>query len=315
MFCLNMMQIALELARENDAYERMATKFFEHYNYIGVAMTHMGERDLQLWDDEAGFFYDMLHYPDGRFQQLRVRSLVGLIPLYATGCLDEEMVAPYPSFRANLEWFLENRTRVTRYTSYLLDKKGKKTYVLSNINREQMTRLLDRVFDPAEFLSDFGLRSLSRAHRHQKFSCCGDTIQYEPGEAESKIKGGNSNWRGPIWFPTGFLMIEALCRLGLALGDDLRIRVEQGRDAKPGSLTLAELAGELADRMIRLFVPDRQGDRPVYGVQRRFQEDPHWRDLMLFHEYFHGDTGCGLGASHQTGWTALVAVLIFEWRQ
>jgi len=315
MFCLNMMQIALELARENDTYERLATKFFEHYNYIGVAMKHMGERNLQLWDDKDGFFYDLLRHPDNSFETLRVRSLVGLIPLYATDCLDEEMVSPYPSFRANLLWFLENRASVTRYTSYLLDKGGRKTYILSNIDRQQMSQLLYQVFDSREFLSEFGLRSLSKAHKNQIFSCCGHDIRYEPGEAESKIKGGNSNWRGPVWFPSGFLMIEALCRLGLGMEESLKIRTTLREDTKPKPVTLSDLARELANRMIQLFLPDRDGRRPVYGAQERFQEDPHWKDYLLFYEYFHGDTGCGLGASHQTGWTALVAVLIAEWRR
>ena len=315
MFCLNMMQIALELARENATYERLATKFFEHYNYIGVAMKHMGERDLQLWDDEDGFFYDVLKYPDNSFKKFRVRSLVGLIPFYATGCLDEEMVKPYPSFLANLRWFLDNRTSVTRYTSYPVEKKGKTTYILSNIDREQRARLLNRVFDAQEFLSGFGLRSLSKAHKKQPFSCCEHQIRYEPGEAESKIKGGNSNWRGPVWFPSGFLMIESLCRLGQVLEGTFTISATLDGESGPKTMTLSDLAEEQANRMIRLFLPDQEGRRPVHGVNKRFQQDPHWKDYLLFHEYFHGDSGRGLGASHQTGWTALVAVLIDEWRR
>jgi hypothetical protein len=212
-------------------------------------------------------------------------------------------------------WFLENRASVTRYTSYLLDKGGRKTYILSNIDRQQMSQLLYQVFDSREFLSEFGLRSLSKAHKNQIFSCCGHDIRYEPGEAESKIKGGNSNWRGPVWFPSGFLMIEALCRLGLGMEESLKIRTTLREDTKPKPVTLSDLARELANRMIQLFLPDRDGRRPVYGAQERFKEDPHWKDYLLFYEYFHGDTGCGLGASHQTGWTALVAVLIAEWRR
>ena len=315
MFCLNMMQIALELAREDKVYESMATKFFEHYNYIGTAMKRMGGRDYQLWDDEDGFFYDVLRCADGSFRKFRVRSLVGLIPVFATASLQNERARNFPSFKSNLDWFLTNRQDFSRTCSYPVIKNEETTYILSNIDRNQMTRILKRVFDPEEFLSDYGLRSLSKAYEKKPFVFADRRVCYEPGEAESKIKGGNSNWRGPVWFPTGFLMAESLCRMGRVLEDDFRLTISFNNSADSKELNLCQLAEVLVNRMIRLFLPDKNGRRPVYGNNRHFQHDPYWKDHLLFHEYFHGDTGYGLGASHQTGWTALVAVMIDEWRQ
>ncbi len=315
MFCLNMMQIALELAREDNVYERLATKFFEHYNYIGAAMKRMGGRDYQLWDDEDGFFYDVLRSADGSFSKFRVRSLVGLIPLFATESLEEERARSFPSFMANLQWFLTNRQDFTRICSYPVVKDDQTTYILANIDREQMTRLLKRVFDPEEFLSDYGMRSLSRNYKDKPFVFGERHVNYEPGEAETKIKGGNSNWRGPVWFPTGFLMAESLCRIGRVLDEDLTLNVKLDEGNEESDMTLCQLSEELVNRMINLFLPDQDGRRPIHGNNKHFQQDPHWKDHLLFHEYFHGDTGCGLGASHQTGWTALVAVMIDEWRR
>ena len=315
MFCLNMMRIALELAREDKVYERMATKFFEHYNYIGAAMKRMGGRDYQLWDDEDGFFYDVLRCADGSFRKFQVRSLVGLIPIFATECLEEEQTKSFPSFMSNLNWFLTNRQQFTRICSYPVIKNEQTTYILSNIDRDQMTRLLKRVFDPEEFLSDYGMRSLSKTYKDEPFIFGDRRICYEPGEAESKIKGGNSNWRGPVWFPTSFLMAESLCRMGRVLDKDYTVRVKLDDKHDFTEMTLCDLAEELVNRMIRLFLPDDKGRRPIHGNNKQFQQDPHWKDLLLFHEYFHGDTGHGLGASHQTGWTALVALMIDEWRQ
>lgn len=315
MFCLNMMQIALELAREDKVYERLATKFFEHYNYIGAAMKHMGGRDYQLWDDEDGFFYDVLRSADGSFSKFRVRSLVGLIPLFATESLEEERARSFPSFMANLQWFLTNRQDFTRLCSYPVVKNDQTTYILANIDREQMTRLLKRVFDPEEFLSVYGMRSLSRNYKDEPFVFGERHVCYEPGEAVTRTKGGNSNWRGPVWFPTGFLMAESLCRIGRVLDEDFMLNVKLDEGNEEFDMTLCQLAEELINRMINLFLPDQDGRRPIHGNNRHFQQDPHWKDHLLFHEYFHGDTGCGLGASHQTGWTALVAVMIDEWRR
>jgi hypothetical protein len=312
MFCLNLMRIALELSYENNAYGSLATKFFQHYVYVGAAMNHVGGRDYSLWDQADGFFYDTLRYPDGRFQKFRVRSLVGLIPLYAVQRLEVSWMSRWPEFRRNVEWFITNRQDIVRRTCHIVDRGKDRVYVLAILDELQMQRILARMLDPAEFLAEYGLRSLSKNHEAHPFTFGHSTVQYEPAEAESKIKGGNSNWRGPIWFPTSFLMIESLRNLGKAYGSSLKIPVpgDGGRE-----ITLTQMAGDMADRLIKLFVRGPDGRRPIYGGTEKFQTDPHWRDLVLFFEYFHGENGAGLGASHQTGWTALVASLIDEWRR
>ena len=310
MFCLNMMRIALELAKENQAYEGLATKFFQHYVYIGAAMKRMGGQDYDLWDDQDGFFYDVLRYPDGSFHKFRVRSLVGLIPLYAIERLEEEWIQPFAEFRSNLEWFIVNRQDLVQRCCHTVERDGMKVHVLAIVNEEQVKRLLERVCDPSEFLSEWGLRSLSKVHEQAPFVFGASEVRYEPAEAQCKIKGGNSNWRGPVWFPTSFLMIESLRKLGKAYGPALSVKV-------PGApaMTVGEIAEQLANRMIGMFIRGKDGRRPIHGAARKFQDDPHWRDYVLFYEYFHGDTGQGLGASHQTGWTGLVASLIDEWRR
>ncbi len=308
MFCLNLMRIALELAKENRVYEGMASKFFQHYVYVAHAMKHMGGADEPLWDERDGFFYDVLRYPDGRSRKFRVRSMVGLIPLFAVERLESEWLGPFPDFAANLDWFLKNRRELTADVVHTRTHDGKTTHALTIVNRNQLVRLLQRVWDPDEFLSDYGVRSLSRYHQGHPFVFDGRSVGYEPAEAESKIKGGNSNWRGPIWFPVGYLLVESLRKLGQAYGDDFRVPLPAG------PRTFRDLARDLADRLLRIFTRDATGRRPVFGACARFQTDPHWRDHLLFYEYFHGNTGQGLGASHQTGWTALVANLIDEWR-
>jgi hypothetical protein len=317
MFCLNLMRIALELAekKRSRVYEGLATKFFQHYAYVANAMKHMGGRNYQLWDDQDGFFYDVLRYPDGRFQKLRVRSLVGLIPLFAVERLDVEWIQQFKEFTARFEWFRANRRDlVERVVHDVRGSDGKvSTHVLTIVDQNQMVRLVDRIWNGDEFLSDYGIRGLSKAHERQPFRfSCERVVGYEPAEAVVKIKGGNSNWRGPIWFPTTFLLIESLRKLGKAWGKEFRMTPPA---AGGKSITFPELASELADRMIRIFTRDAAGRRPVFGGSRKFQEDPHWRDQLLFYEYFHGDNGAGLGASHQTGWTGLVASLIDEWRK
>jgi hypothetical protein len=311
MFCLNLMRIALELAKENRAYEALATKFFQHYIYVGAAMKKMGARNHQLWDDEDGFFYDVLTYPDGSFEKFRVRSLVGLIPLYAVERLEDRWIEPFAEFEANLHWFLENKKRLVQDVVHVVERDGQHTHVCAIVNEAQMKGMLRRVLDPEEFLSPWGLRSLSRYHLTHPFRFGDREVGYEPAEARERIKGGNSNWRGPVWFPTSFLMIESLRKLGTAFGPRFTVpRVADGE-----ALTLNQVAEDLANRMIRIFTRDPSGRRPVHGSRRKFQEDPYWRDLILFHEYFDGETGEGLGASHQTGWTGLVASLIDEWRR
>ncbi len=311
MFCLNMMRIALELAKTNPTYENLAIKFLEHYIYIGAAMKNMGQRNYQLWDEQDAFFYDVLRYPDNSYDKFRVRSLVGLIPMFAVERLDADWIKPFPSFRANLNWFLQNRNQFSQFCCHKISDNGKSNYLLSIPNQQQIRCILFRIFDNNEFLSQFGMRSMSKTHQHNPFKHGNAEVRYEPAEAESKLKGGNSNWRGPIWFPVGFLMIESLRKLYKALGPEFTIDLVI--DEKPRNMNLMELAQELANRMIRLFELDKHGCRPIYGDEKCFQNKPDWKNLILFHEYFHAENGKGLGASHQT-WTTLIAVLLDEWR-
>jgi len=312
MFCLNLMRIALELARTNPVYEGLATKFFEHYMYVGAAMKRMGGRRYALWDTEDGFFYDVLRHADGSFEKFRVRSLVGLVPLYAIERLEARWTAPFTEFRESTDWFVRNMADVAKDARVRIERDGETVDVLSIVDEEQLRGLLRRLLDPAEFMSPYGMRSLSRYHLDHPFTLGDRVLRYEPGESESKLKGGNSNWRGPVWFPTGFLMIESLRKLGTAYGPDLTV---PANGPNSPAVPLREVARDLAERMIRLFLKDADGRRPLHGAREVFRSDPHWRDLVLFHEYFDGDTGEGLGASHQTGWTGLVASLIDEWRR
>ena len=311
MFCLNLMRIALELAKENPVYESLATKYFQHYVYVGAAMKHMGAQgDHNLWDDKDGFFYDVLRYPDGRYDKLRVRSLVGLIPLYAVERLEHRWIEKFGEFKSCLHWFVENRQDIVRHCVNRVAEDGDVTDVMTIVNQEQLNRIFCRMSDPAEFRSDYGMRSLSRYHLEHPFELGGASVQYEAAEANCKIKGGNSNWRGPVWFPTTFLIIESLRKLRKAYGENLRFTGFDGQEHTPG-----ELAEYYANAMIAIFTRGRDGRRPVYADNDKFQRDPHWRDYILFYEYFDGDNGRGLGASHQTGWTGLVASLIDEWRK
>ncbi len=311
MFCLNMMRMALELAREKPVYESMATKFFQHYIYVGAAMKHMGAKgDHNLWDERDGFFYDVLRYPDGSYQKLRVRSLVGLIPLFAVERLEHNWVEPFKEFSSNFHWFLDNRPELVSQCCSFVPSEAGGMHVLTIVDQEQLRRMLERLWDPAEFRSAWGMRSLSKYHEQHPFELAGRSVRYEPGEADCKIKGGNSNWRGPLWFPTSFLMIESLRKLRKAYGANFTFTAKDGRQ-----VNCAEVAGYFANQMVAIFTRNAQGQRPVHAHYEKFQQDPYWRDYVLFYEYFHGDTGMGLGASHQTGWTALVASLIDEWRR
>jgi Mannosylglycerate hydrolase MGH1-like glycoside hydrolase domain len=310
MFCLNLMRIALELAGENKAYESLALKFFEHYIYIGAAMKNMGSRNYSLWDESDGFFYDVLRYPDGSFEKFRVRSLVGIIPLYAAETLKLDAIEPFHEFRTNFLWFVNNRRQLTESCCHYIEPK--KEYELTIVDQGQLRRMLERLLSPQEFLSASGIRSLSKYHERHPFVFGKSEVRYDPAESDNKIKGGNSNWRGPIWFPTNFLIIESLRTLGTGYGDDFKLSIP----GDPGvERNLSEIGGEIANRMIRIFTRDARGRRPVYGETRKFQEDPYWKDLILFYEFYHGDNGAGLGASHQTGWSALVAALIEDWRR
>jgi hypothetical protein len=314
MFCLSLMRIALELAERkcSRVYEGLATKFFQHYTYVAHAMKDMGGRNYQLWDQHDRFFYDVLRFPDGSFHKLRVRSLVGLIPLFAVERLEVEWLAKFGEFSRAFAWFLKNRPDLVKDVVHSARGPDGRvgTYVLTIVDEEQLRGLMDRVWNVDEFLSDYGLRALSKVHERMPFRLGERFVSYEPAEAVTKIKGGNSNWRGPIWFPTTFLLIESLRKLGKAWGKDFVLRPPA---TNGNALTFADMARDLADRLISIFAENPSGCRPVFGNQGKFQTE-HWRDLVLFYEYFHGDTGAGLGASHQTGWTALVASLIDEWR-
>jgi hypothetical protein len=233
-----------------------------------------------------------------------------LIPLYAVERLEERWTEPFREFRTNMDWFLRNKAHVVQDVTTQISRDGECVWVLAVVDERQMRGLLKRILDPEEFLSPWGIRSLSKHHAQAPFRFGDREVAYEPGESTNKIKGGNSNWRGPVWFPTTFLLIESIRKLGTAYGPALTVPVEGGQEQN-----LWHVAQDLADRLIRLFTRDASGRRPIYGDRRKFQEDPHWRDLILFHEYFHAETGEGLGASHQTGWTALVASLIDEWRR
>jgi hypothetical protein len=310
-FCLYLMRIALELSEHNRVYEVLATKFFEHFIYIGAAMKKMGGRNYQLWDENDGFFYDVLRYPNGEFHKLRLRSLVGLIPLFAIEVLEKRDLESHPDFLANVEWFIRNRADLVGNACYEIGCDSCTRYVLSIADPNQFHKIAGRLWDPAEFLSDHGIRSLSKYHQSHPFQFGDHRLGYEPGESEAQLKGGNSNWRGPVWFPTSYLLIHSLLRFSEALGPDFVVQPSDGGD----QVTPRFMAQEIAERMIRIFARDGSGRRACFGGQQKFQVDPHWRDYLLFNEYYHGETGAGLGASHQTGWTGLVANLIDEWRR
>ena len=310
MFCLNLMRIALELAKDNSVYEGLASKFLQHYTYVAYAMKHMGNKDYSLFDVEDGFFYDVLRYPDGNYTKFRVRSLVGLIPLFAVERLEMEWLKPFKEFSANLNWFMKNRREMVEEVIHTVEVDGQTTHLLTIVNQHQLKRMLERMHNESEFLSRFGIRSMSKFHEDNPFHREGAYVHYEPAESDNKIKGGNSNWRGPLWFPTTFLIIESLRKLGTAFGPNYVVTTPAAGETPVG---FRDIARDVARRMVDIFLLDADGKRPVWGGNAQFQ-DPLWRDEILFYEYFHGDNGAGIGASHQTGWTALVANLIDEWR-
>lgn len=310
MFTLNMLRMSLELARENPTYQSLATKFFEHFLYIAGAMANGSKGGIDLWDPEDEFFYDVLHTEDKRIR-MKVRSMVGLIPLFAVEVLDQSVFDSMPEFTARLQWFLNNRPDLANLISRWTEKGKGERHLLSLLRGHRMKRLLKRMLDEAEFLSDFGIRALSKYHEHHPYTLDlnggRSTIRYNPGESDSHIFGGNSNWRGPIWFPVNYLIIESLYRFHHYYGDDFLVEHPTGSGKK---LTLHQIADDLSKRLIRIFTKDKKKGRPVYASTQLFQKDPHFRDYLLFYEFFNGDTGEGLGASHQTGWTGLVAKLI-----
>jgi hypothetical protein len=311
MFCLNMLTIALELARENRAYEDVATKFFEHFLYIAGALNNIGGDGIALWDDQDEFFYDVLHMPDGRWQRLGVRSLVGLIPLLAVETIEPDLLDAVPRFKARLESFLADEPGLAGLISRWREPGTRDRRLLALLRGHRMKRVLRRMLDPQEFLSPHGIRAVSRYHAEHPYMIHVDGmthgVTYEPAESRTGLFGGNSNWRGPIWFPINYLLIEALQKFHHYYGDEFLVECPTGSGVK---LTLGQISLELSRRLTAIFLGGKDGRRPVFGANEILQSDPHWRDYLLFHEYFHGDTGAGLGASHQTGWTALVAKLL-----
>ena len=321
-FCGTMLFIALELASEDPAYEDVASKFFEHYVAISDAMNALG--GAGLWNEEDGFYYDELHI-DGQIMPLKIRSMVGIIPLFVCGILEDSVLARLPGFRKRFQWFVDNRPELGHHIVAGTFDRGPRAggrhsdgqplvgRLLSIASRERLVRALRYVLDENEFLSPYGVRSLSRFHADHPFmlEAMGSTysVEYAPGESLSGLFGGNSNWRGPVWFPLNYLLIEALDRYHLFYGDDLKVECPTGSGTY---MTLSEVARELGRRLAALFLPDSSGARPVHGGDTRYACDPHWKDYVLFYEYFHGDTGRGVGASHQTGWTALVVRFIEE---
>jgi hypothetical protein len=310
-FCLNMLAIALELARDNPTYEDVASKFFEHFLYIAEALNNLGGMGVPLWDDEDEFFYDVLHCPDGGFQRLQVRSLVGLMPLLAVETIEPDLLERLPNFKRRMDWFLNHRPDLASLVSRWQEPGLGERRLLALVRGHRMKRLLKRMLDPEEFLSDYGIRAISRDHLEHPYrlELGGATyeVRYEPGESSTGLFGGNSNWRGPIWFPINFLLVEAIQKFHHYYGDDFLVECPTGSGQK---LTLWQIAAEISRRLESIFLRGSDGRRPVFGRVELFQSDPRWRDLVPFHEYFHGDSGRGVGASHQTGWTALVAKLL-----
>jgi hypothetical protein len=311
MYALNLMRISLELARQNPVYQEIASKFFEHFLYIVEAMTKVGDGAFNLWDEGDGFYYDVLHTPDGQRTKLKVRSIVGLIPLFAVEVLDDELLQELPEFSRRLHWLLANRPHLAELVSRWQEPGKGERHRLSLLRSHRLKCLLARMLDETEFLSDYGIRALSRYHLAHPYefptAAANFTVTYLPGESDSSMFGGNSNWRGPIWFPINYLIIESLQRFYAYYGDAFQVEYPTGS----GQLhTLQEIAAALAGRLSQLFLRDAAGHRPAHGLNEQVQHDPHFRDYLQFYEYFHGDTGHGLGASHQTGWTGLLVRLL-----
>ncbi|HWQ36409.1 MAG TPA: glucosidase [Blastocatellia bacterium] len=312
MYSLNLMVIALELAKYNPVYEDVASKFLEHFVYISRAMNNIAGQGIELWNKEDGFYYDVLHLPDGSHFPMKVRSLVGLIPLFAVESLESEVVDTHPGFKRRMQWFIDNLPEFTDY----IETETTATNVqrlLALVNKYRLRALLRVMLDENEFLSPYGIRSVSRYHRDHPYVLWVDgqehRVDYEPAESSTGLFGGNSNWRGPVWFPVNFLIIESLQKFHQFVGDEFKVECPTGSGRM---MNLWDVSLELSQRLTKLFLRDETGQRPVYGGAEKFQRDPHWRDLILFYEYFHGDDGAGIGASHQTGWTGLVAKLIHQ---
>jgi hypothetical protein len=311
MYTLNLLAISMELAKEDSSYEDVASKFWEHFLYIAKAMNNLGEDDISLWNEEDGFYYDVLHLPGQSSFPMKVRSMVGLIPLFAVETLEPEMMKRLPGFKKRLEWFIDNRPDLIGNVACMRTPGMEERRLLSVVTQDRLRRVLKVMLDENEFLSPYGIRALSRFHKESPYKLgvngTEHRVDYEPAESSTGLFGGNSNWRGPIWFPVNYLLIESLQKFHYYLGDDFKVECPAGSGQM---MTLWEVAAEISRRLSRIFLRDPEGRRPVFGRIEKFQTDPHWRDLVFFHEYFHGDDGAGIGASHQTGWTGLVAKLL-----
>jgi hypothetical protein len=311
MYSLNMLAIALELAAEDDTYEDVASKFWEHFLFIANAMNNLGDDGISLWDEEDGFYYDVLHMKGAGNMPLKLHSMVGLIPLFAVATIEPEVLDRLPNFKKRMYWFIENRPDLIGNVSCMRTPGEGERRLLSVAYRDRLEKVLKRMLDENEFLSPHGIRALSRFHKDNPYvlKVNGDEhrVDYEPAESTSGLFGGNSNWRGPIWMPCNYLLIESLQRFHYYYGDDLKVECPTGSGVL---MNLWEVSQELSRRLSHIFLRDDDGMRPVFGENEKLQIDPHFRDHLLFFEYFHGDNGSGIGASHQTGWTGLVAKLL-----
>ena len=316
MYCLNLLGLALELAKKDSVYEDLATKFFEHFVYIGAAINQVGNRQHGLWHEADGYYYDMLRLPDGRCFPIKAQTISGLIPIFAVAVADREAVASFGDFAKRLRWFAKYRPELLRGLGDMTRRGVQDRVRLAIVDTDKLKRILGPVLDPEGMFSPHGVRSVSKYHHEHPFvlSLGGEdfTLNYAPAESTGGLFGGNSNWRGPVWFPLNYLLIEALQKHDACLGDTFRVPLPTGSQHEA---TLWEVTTEMTRRLITLFTKDKDGRRPVNGDREKFQSDPHWRDLIQFHEYFHGDSGEGLGASHQTGWTGVVAKLIHQYAE
>ncbi len=311
MYCLNMLTIALELAKYNPCYEDIASKFFEHFLYIADAMNRIGTSQVALWDEEDGFYYDVLHFPDGHQAPLKVRSMVGLIPLLAVEALEPETLTQLPGFKKRMEWFICNRPDLKQNIACMETPGVGARRLLAIAYRDKLRRILEKMLDENEFLGSHGIRSVSKFHAAHPYVFEVNRqpyqVKYEPAESSSGLFGGNSNWRGPVWLQMNYLIIESLQKFHHYLGDDFKVECPTGSGQE---MNLWEVAAEISKRLISIFLRDEADQRPLFSSKSKFQTDPAWRELILFHEYYNGDSGAGLGASHQTGWAGLIAKLI-----
>ena len=311
MYALNLLAIAMELAKEDKSYEDVASKFWEHFLHIARAMNNRGHEDIKLWDDQDGFFYDVLHLPEGKPLPMKVRSMVGLIPLFAVETLEPDLLDQLPDFKTRMGWFIDNRPDLIGNVACMRTPGNEERRLLSIVSRDQLRSVLRFMLDENEFLSPYGIRAISRFHKDNPYllqvNGTQHRVDYEPAESSTGLFGGNSNWRGPIWFPLNYLLIESLQKFHHYLGVDFKVECPTGSGQM---MTLEEVAAEISKRLSRIFLRDEAGRRPVFGGTEKFHTDPNWSNLVPFHEYFHGDNGAGIGASHQTGWTGLVAKLL-----